>query len=491
MAGKLLRNIFGENLSGTIKGGVESAKAVFKLAEVIEKNEDAEALKPFIENIDSILDVLNSPLGQVAGASLPFVSIATGIISYVVKQNKKEPSLEYEVQLVAQVAYLESIRKSKISDILTETKEASAEVQKKIKKLNDELEFNEEDAEKTLICFYDSPLRKKFNEILLARLQESGLDEPKAKIITEIISRDTHRYMKKAVLEVKDDAKKLAGIYGGNWQNDLEIYSSIDDYLEEAIATKPEEKVFDENFTFKDIYVPLEVKPVNSDGEVDKNAESQNIEEWGKTILLDENKDKQVLFIQAGPGRGKSVFCRMFADWVRQELHPIYTPILIRLRDVRNFAANIDETLADAVGRDFVKTDSGWLTDRNTRFLFLLDGFDELLLERGASNELKVFLDQVAKFQKDAADNKKERGHRVLITGRPLALYGIERLMPSNLERASILPMGDDIQQQWFEKWQTVVGGSGNRKSFGNFCTAKNVHIKLRSWRGSHFCYIC
>ncbi|WP_338043144.1 NACHT domain-containing protein, partial [Okeania hirsuta] len=234
----------------------------------------------------------------------------------------------------------------------------------------------------------------------------------------------------------------------------MEVYGSIDNYLKEAITTKPQEKVFDENFTFRQIYVPLEVKPVNSDGKIEETATRQNIGKWAKTILLDENKDKQVLFIQAGPGRGKSVFCRMFADWVRQELYPIYTPILIRLRDVRNFAANIDETLADAVGWDFVNTDSGWLTDRNTRFLFLLDGFDELLLERGASNELKFFLDQVAQFQKRAAENN-ERGHRVLITGRPLALYGIERLMPPNLERVSILPMGYYIQRQWFEKWQT------------------------------------
>ena len=259
------------------------------------------------------------------------------------------------------------------------------------------------------------------------------------------------------MLVVKDDAKKLARIYGVGWQQDLEVYSSIDKYLEKAIAEKPKEKVFDENFSFQNIYVPLKVKPVDSHREVEETAIPQNIEEWAKAILLDKNKNKQVLFIQAGPGRGKSVFCRMFADFVRRELHPIYTPILIRLRDVRNFAANIDETLANAVGRNFVTSDSGWLTDRNTRFLFLLDGFDELLLERGATNELKPFLDQVAQFQKQAGDNS-ERGHRVLITGRPLALYGIERLMPQNLERVSILPMNDDIQQRWFEKWQTIVG---------------------------------
>ncbi|OZH52336.1 low-complexity protein [Hydrocoleum sp. CS-953] len=467
MAGKLWRNIWQVlnteikfNSSGIVTGGVEASKALFEIAKALQENKDAKELKPFIENIDSVLDVLNSPLGKVVKESLPFLPIATGIIAYIVKQSRREPTLEDAVQLVAQVAYLESFRQffiehPEISERLTET-EASEAVQKKINKLDEDINFNDRDAKNTLICFYDSPLRKKFDDILFARLKESGLDENTAKIVTERISRSTHRYMKEAVVKVKDDAKKLAGIYGDGWQQDLEVYGSIDNYLKDNIATKPQEKVFDENFYFRQIYVPLEVKSVKSDGKVQETTTSQNIEEWAKTILVDKKKDKQVLFIQAGPGRGKSVFCRMFADWVRRELHPIYTPILIRLRDVRNFAANIDETLADAVGWDFVKTDSGWLTDRNTRFLFLLDGFDELLLERGASNDLKVFLDQVAQFQKRAGENK-ERGHRVLITGRPLALYGIERLMPSNLERVSILPMGDDIQQQWFKKWQMVV----------------------------------
>ncbi|NEO53913.1 MAG: low-complexity protein [Okeania sp. SIO3B5] len=474
MASKLRRNIWRVlnteielNLPEAVQGGVESAKAVLEIAKALQENKDTSELKPFIENIDSLLDVLNSPLGKVAGAGLPFLPIATGIITFIIEKTRQEPTLEDEVQLVAQVAYLESLRKflidnPEISEKLTET-EASEAVQKQIKKLDEEIDFNDLYARNTVICFYDSPLREKFDEILIERFKESDLDENIAKIVAKRVSRSTHRYMKQAVSEVKDDAKKLAAIYGDGWQKDLEIYGSIDQYLKENIATKPQEKVFDENFTFQQIYVPLKVKSVKSYEEIEERPRPQNIEEWAKTILLDEKKHKQVLFIQAGPGRGKSVFCRMFADWVRRELHPIYTPILIRLRDVRNFAANIDETLANAVGRDFVTSDSGWLTDHNTRFLFLLDGFDELLLERGVSNDLKVFLDQVAQFQKQAAENN-ERGHRVLITGRPLALYGIERLMPPNLERVSILPMGDEIQKRWFEKWQTIVAEEETEK---------------------------
>ncbi|MEA5496136.1 NACHT domain-containing protein [Limnoraphis robusta] len=473
MAGKLWRKIWTVlntdielSLTGTVSAGVEGGKAVFELAKALQENKNAKELAPIIENFDSLLDVLNSPLGKVAGTALPFLPIATGILTYIAEQTRSEPSLADSVQLVSQVAYLESLRvflkehpKLKLAE-----NTASSQLAKKIKKLGETLEvdgkeinFDDQEARKTLICFHDSPLAKVFNAILVERFQESGLDENTAKITTERISRNTHRYMKEAVAEVRDSAKKLAGIYGDGWLKDIETYHSIDQYLKEVIATKPEEKVFDENFNFRQIYVPMNVKPVKSDGEViEEDSKPENIEYWAKTTLLDDSKKGQVLFIQGGPGRGKSVFCRMFSDWVRRELHPIYTPILIRLRDIKSFSNDINETLATVIDRDFTRIDRGWLTDSNTRFLFLLDGFDELLLERGKGNDLKFFLDQVADFQKRCSKNN-EQGHRVLITGRPLALYGIERLMPTNLERVEIIPMDDTIQQQWLEKWKTVV----------------------------------
>ena len=140
MAGKLWRNIWRVlnteielNLSETVKGGVESAKAVVEIAKELKEGKDAQQLKPLIENIDSVLDVLSSPLGKVVGAGLPFLPIATGIISYIVKESRQEPTLEDAVQLVAQVAYLESFRDflidyPELKERLIET-DASEEVQ--------------------------------------------------------------------------------------------------------------------------------------------------------------------------------------------------------------------------------------------------------------------------------------------------------------------------------------------------------------------------
>ncbi|WP_228055797.1 pentapeptide repeat-containing protein [Lusitaniella coriacea] len=443
-----------------VEGGVEAGQNVIELAQALSENKDAKALAPLIGRIDSLLDVLDSPLLEVAGAGLPFIAMGTKLLKFIVEETQQEPTLEMGIALVAQAAYLESLRHFlRDNDAVREKLEntpASKAIAKQIKRLGEKLElngqeiqFDDKDARKTLICFHDSPLAKIFNPILAARLHESGLTETEAKRISERISRSTHRYMKEALAEVRDDVPRLAALYGEGWLRDLEQYSSLDNYLEDNIAKKPQEKVFDEEFSFQDVYVPLEVKPV------DKDEPAQNIEEWAQTTLLDERKQGRVLFIQGGPGRGKSVFCRMFADWVRRELHPIYTPILIRLRDITAFENDFDRTLSAAIGTDFVK-DSGCLTDRNTRFLFLLDGFDELLLERGANKDLRDFIQQVEKFQQNCAENL-ERQHRVLITGRPFALFGIEHLMPANLERMGIILMGEEIQNQWLEKWQTVV----------------------------------
>jgi hypothetical protein len=452
---------------GTVKGSVDSLKTIAELAKAIRENKSATELAPLVKHFSSLLDVLSSPLGQVATAALPFVPLATGLLKYIVEQTRQEPTLEVGVAIAAQTAYLKSVQVfleqhpelvQRLSD-----QPASEALTKQIQQVGEtleldgkEVELTEREARETLICFHESQLARIFNGLLSQRLQEAGLSPEESDRTTERIARSTHRYLKEIVAEVRDQVKRLAAVYGEGWFQDQERYASVDRYLEEVIARKPQETVFDEPFTFADLYVPLQVQPVDREGKVDDEATPQNIETWAETLLQDAQKQGQVLFIQGGPGRGKSVFCRMFADKVRREWSPIWIPLLIRLRDVQNFAQDFDKTLEDAIATDFTK-DAGWLTDRNTRFLFFLDGFDELLLERGTTGGLQQFLEQVGLFQKRCAE-LSERGHRVVITGRPLALYGVERLMPLNLERVEIAPMAQEIQQQWFVNWEKLAG---------------------------------
>jgi uncharacterized protein YjbI with pentapeptide repeats len=454
--------------SETLKSGTEAAKAVLDLAKTLkEEGSNVQQLDPWMGKISSLLEVLNSPPAQILGASLPFIPLATGLLAFYLKQTKRELSLEECVAFVSQAAYLESLQKTyeflpehTLSELnrIGKTR-TSAEIVKQIRRLGQKLELDESEAKKALLCFHESKLAHDFNKVLTARFCQAGLNKTQAQLLSRRVAHGTHRYMIQALVEAGDSVKRLADLYRDGWRRDLAKYQSIDNYLDRQIKQKPIERVFDEEFTFQDIYVSLKVQPVKPSGELDERSKPIDIEKWTQKILEDSGKQNQVMFIEGGPGRGKSVFCRMFADWVRQHLYPIWIPILIRLRDITTFDKDLEKTLQTAIGWDFATSDSGWLTDGNTRFLFLLDGFDELLLQGRSDRGLKQFITQVAKFQQRCQENS-EKGHRVLITGRSLSLQSpsIELSIPNNLERVKIIPMDDKSQKKWLDKWRIQVG---------------------------------
>ncbi|HAX75029.1 MAG TPA: hypothetical protein DCY88_04130 [Cyanobacteria bacterium UBA11372] len=395
-----------------------------------------------------------APPVAIAAAGLSFVGIATRGIKFYREKVNKQPTLEEFVAIASPLAYLESLNElAQTNNILKQigTISISEPIKQQMEKLQ-EFQLDENLAKNALQCFPKSELAQVLNRLFSTQLQQAGIDKNHAQLLTAWVAWGTPKYLKPATAEIPDSVKQLAEVYLTGQQPDK--YDSIDAYLKERIATKPQEKVFDETFTFQDIYVPLKARRLDGNGKLDEQ-EAIDLETWAKEML---DKPDKVAFIQGGPGRGKSVFCRMFADWVRQHLHPIWTPILIRLRDIRTLENSLEATLRTQLQNlDFVNSEPGWLTDKNTRFLFLLDGFDELVMEGRTGGGLKEFLQQVADFQR-SYNQPPAVGHRVLITGRPLALQGIERLMPTNLARVEIELMDDSIQQQWFTKWSAQVG---------------------------------
>jgi len=404
--------------------------------------------------------------------------MAAKLLGFYLEKTQKPPTLEQCVALVSQAAYLESLKVFlKDEDLLSRIcqTQVSAPVQQQIKQLS-ELEIDEEDARKAVVCFHDCKLAEAFGQVLLARLQDAGLDEEEAKILTARVAWNTYRYMMSAWAESGDAVQHLAQPSFSEWRQELTKYQSIDDYLTEQIATKPLEKVFGEDFTFRDIYVPLKAKPLDGNGNEIDDAEAFDLESWAKDVLQDPQKQDLVMFVQGGPGRGKSVFSRMFADWVREKIYPIWIPVLIRLRDIPKLQESFPNTLQDAVSAKFAGDD--WLKDRNTKYLFLLDGFDELLMEGRTSGGLEQFLRQVSQFQRDSQQGQ-DMGHRVLITGRTLALQGIERQMPDNLERVRIQVMDSQLQQQWLDKWERIFDRA-TREAFEAFLQDRRCPERVR-----------
>ncbi|MDJ0901323.1 MAG: pentapeptide repeat-containing protein [Xenococcus sp. MO_188.B8] len=442
------------------------------LSDLVSTIEAIEETQPLRQLASDLTELLKTDKHKLNNAFFPFIRIASNVLkTFVPQQNKVEAA----VIILSQIAYLQSwqfllSKNLTLNQIVTEWFENQTTIplgKEEQNSQNKSIEFDDLVAYKTIMSFLQSPLCPLFNDFLEFTLLKMGIANEDCQEIINNVNRMTSQYMKREVLKARHQQLKevLIKRYKGKLSDLLDTYRSIDSYLKYVIASQPKEKVYNQDFTFQDIYVNLEVKSVQDDGMIKKNAEAKDIEGWAIDTLTDPTKQDRVLFIQGGPGRGKSLFCRMFADKIRRELYPLWTPILIPLRDIRTLEYIFDKTLQSAVGYRFA-TNQDWLTNPNNRFLFLLDGFDELVMERGTGKALRDLFDQVSLFQRNAQNS--ERGHRVLITGRPLALYGVERLMPRNFERVEIIPMEPNIQQNWFNNWENIYG-KHERKAFGEF----------------------
>jgi hypothetical protein len=235
-----------------------------------------------VDSVDSVNAAISGVVavagvaGAVINPAVAVIAAGVGFVQIAVRWHKRfkakpqqDRSLSDYVQLAAVLAYCKALDKClKTSDILTRINldsVASEQFKQQIEQLA-ESSLDEKDARKAIACFPQSKLAEKFNQLLLNQLRQLGLDESAAKTLTARVAWSTPRYISQALAEAKDELKVLAELYRDRWQQDIEKYDSIDTYLAEQIATKPQEKVFAEEFTFKDIYVPLKAKPIDKNG---------------------------------------------------------------------------------------------------------------------------------------------------------------------------------------------------------------------------------
>jgi Pentapeptide repeats (8 copies)/NACHT domain len=482
---ELLPKWFSKESTELVKTGAESTKAIFELGKAIKENKSTlTELQPYLKEISSLLDILNSPWAQVLKEGIPFASLTMTLLSLGCEQLKQDPSLEECVVLVTQAAYLASWQAEldRNPDLLKDkdlTKE-SKQIDRNFKKLAD-FEIDRAVATQLITALPASDLVKQFNQILVDRLVESGVDSAVASRFADRVAWNSPRYVNEIVAKLADKIEVLAEVYRNGGKEVLNHYASIDEYLRDRIQPLPSEQVFDEkDLQLQEIYVPLEIQPLATSGE-DTSASPKPIELWAMEKLLDP-KSQAILFIQGEAGRGKSVFCRMFADLVRREL--AFTPILIRLREILTLGDTLTETLQQHLENFDFSKDKSWLTNKNQRFLFLLDGFDELILQGRSTGGLKEFIEQVEKFQNTSH-------HRILITGRPLAMQGIEKSAFRNkcLERVKLLPMSNEIRNDWLIKW-AVKFGEFKLEAFVKFLAACPADVEDKLAREPLLLYV-
>ncbi|BAZ86157.1 NACHT domain-containing protein [Dolichospermum compactum] len=132
-------------------------------------------------------------------------------------------------------------------------------------------------------------------------------------------------------------------------------------------------------------------------------------------------------------------------------------PILINVKDIKVLSSQLAETLTANLDISLIHGNHNWLRNKNHRFVFIFDGWDELPTASRNNQNLEKFIQQVSEFQQQCK-NDQSMGHKVLITSNVIPLSIISNL-PKNLERVEILPL--DQQQQWLGKWQSLPNNHG------------------------------
>ena len=308
-------------------------------------------LAPYAQKAAPLIQALDAPVAQLAVAGLPFVSVGINLLKLGLEMAKVDPIFESSVAIVAQLAYLQSLESvlGRLQDVDTQAKleqiSLRALIERQLAHL-DNTELTTAEARRVITQFRESKLAEQFGDALAEQLQQAGLDDVFIHRLVDQVVWGSPRYVHLAMVEAGEAVAPLAEFYRTGGAQAEERYASIDDYLEK-IKKLPLEPVFDEpNLRFQDIYVPLQVQPLTQDGEVKKDAAPICSHQWTRQILeKPADQPRQVMFMEGDAGRGKSVFCRMIADWVQREFGDAFMPLWIPLRAMRKLGMNLTETL--------------------------------------------------------------------------------------------------------------------------------------------------
>ncbi|GJD21002.1 Pentapeptide repeat [Rivularia sp. IAM M-261] len=462
------------------------------------------------------LGLLNSSINPVT-ARISFVGFTKKGLKLYQNKIRKQLDIAEWVEIAFTLAYLESFEalvqrndwlKVKISemvsyqelfykyqnlkdypDISKESNQLRDETQYEIKLWQDKIKnavnkielinYNNKLIKEALKNFSESSLGSALTNLISIYLEQTELDTHIISIITGWVTWETQKLVESLLCDEQENFFAQAKVYKTTTQENKinQKFKSIESYLAKHICTSQNEswQVFDK-VKIPDIYIPLKCHLLNSNGKKKEHLQSVDLKTWAFEQLTDPNRNNRVIFIQAESGRGKTVFCKMFASWVQKHLHPIWTPILIRLQDIDTFDVDIENILRTAIKEDFVQHNDDWLTDCHTRFLFILDGFDELRLKEKNSGSIEKFIREIGNYQEEC-QTRTNLGHRFLVTGKKSALHSIEQFMPNNLERVEIALMDNRLQEQWLNKWGKLVG-QDKAKAFQDFLQLENCpHI--------------
>jgi hypothetical protein len=320
-------------------------------------------------------------------------------------------------------------------------------------------------AQQALSLVADSLLVQQMNNATIVWLVANGAEEPEAKLLTQRLVNSLPGYL---LIVIANNAPPLAQLQkfvrlgnfiptyppaiGGEASGvaSSTVGDKIDlgrEYYRASFLQNFSLPLFMESFGLKDIYVPLTGLPMedNDSGQGENIPKPVDLTAWTQQQL---NSKETIAVIESESGYGKTSFCQVFAAQVARELYPNWMPILINLRDIR-YGSTFLASLKSALPKNLHPHITNWLEQDYPRCLLLLDGLDELPPIAQISQDKRIFIQQLLKFQ---AESK----HKIVLTSRLKTLSEIAPELIPKSQRITIQPLDVDELRQWFQQWATV-----------------------------------
>lgn len=161
-----------------------------------------------------LLSAAATPAG-IAVAGLSGVGLAIRGVRLYRDKTGKEPTLEEWVAIAFPLAYLESLNEwVQSNDLLRQIGDTS--ISEAVKQESEKLgrfELDEHLARNALTCFHYSELAQALNQLLSTQLQQAGMAQNEAQLVTAWVAWGTQRYLKKALEDAGDSIRQIAELY--------------------------------------------------------------------------------------------------------------------------------------------------------------------------------------------------------------------------------------------------------------------------------------
>ena len=246
----------------------------------------------------------------------------------------------------------------------------------------------------------------------------------------------------------------------------------------------PDERMFDESFGIRDVYVPLRayyVEKKAAEAKAGMEGQQRETEEPEQTVvdidaglmkwINDKDRNDAVKVISGGPGSGKSCFAKLFAAKLAEEgLRVLFIPLHL-LDFSRELEAAVGKYVKDGslLPNNPLDADSG-----ERQLIIIFDGLDELSQQGKVGAEIaREFVEEVIRTVQGR--NQQECRLQVLISGRELIVQKNENLyrkvrqvyylLPYYVKEQEVKKFNDpqellksDQRHEWWRKFTQTIG---------------------------------